>query len=116
MGTNPIYSNGTKHGGVVRAQSPTQGSAEAAIEQNIKRDHPGPFTNNEFLVSLGLELCVNRIKRDENKDAGADAFESAECGRDFSPAWKFDPDGRRLCQKCYSQSQMKDLTKVASRL
>jgi len=69
-------------------------------------------TNNEFLVLLGLELCVNRIKRDENKDAGADAYECAECGRDFSPAWKFDPEGRRLCQKCFSNSQMKDLTTV----
>ena len=69
-------------------------------------------TNNEFLVLLGLELCVNRIKRDENKDQGADAYECAECARDFSPSWKFDPEGRRLCQKCYSQLQMKDLTKV----
>ena len=27
-------------------------------------------TNNEFLVLLGLEMCVNRLKRDDNTGTG----------------------------------------------
>lgn len=69
-------------------------------------------TNNEFLVLLGLEMCVNRLKRDDNTDNSYESYSCAGCDRDFSPAWKIDPEGRRLCQKCYNNIQMKDLTKV----
>ena len=65
VGTNPIYSNGTKHGGIVRVQSPTQGSAEAAIEQNIKRDHPGPTATLDRcqLLPIGNEQRVPGLTR-----------------------------------------------------
>jgi hypothetical protein len=69
-------------------------------------------TNNEFLVLLGLEMCVNRLKRDDNTDLDFDAYCCAECGRDFSPSWKFDSQDRRLCHKCYNNIQMKELTEV----
>ena len=69
-------------------------------------------TNNEFLVLLGLEMCVNRLKRDDNTDTEFEGYCCAECGRDFSPSWKFDSEGRRLCHKCFNNIQMKELTQV----
>ena len=69
-------------------------------------------TNNEFLVLLGLEMCVNRLKRDDNTDTEFEGYCCAECGRDFSPSWKFDSQDRRLCHKCFNNIQMKELTQV----
>ena len=70
-------------------------------------------TNNEFLVLLGLEMCVNRLKREDRDDLDIKSNECDECGRDFSPSWKYDADGRLLCNRCISQIDLRKLTAVS---
>lgn len=70
-------------------------------------------TNNEFLVLLGLEMCVNRLKKEDNDDIDVKSHECVECKRDFSPAWKYDAEGRLLCNRCISAIDLRKLTEVS---
>jgi hypothetical protein len=71
-------------------------------------------TNNEFLVLLGLEMCVNRLKKEDQGEPDVKSHECAECQRDFSPSWKYDADGRLLCNRCINSIDIKKLTTVST--